>query len=369
MRILYLTVSVGGGHLKAAEAIKGCFETKYPGSQHMIIDALKYVNPVLDKIVVGSYLSTIKTTPQLYRILYKRSETGDNIYDFSSKVSQLLSFKMMDLIEDFKPDAIICTHPFSLQFMSRFKTKKGMTIPIIATLTDFNVHSFWLYDFIDAYVVAHEYMKYDMVKRGIPEGKIFPYGIPVSDKFLEKKERSKLIEEFNLEDRKYTALVMGGSLGFGKMIDSIRSLAESDLDHQIIVITGKNNRKENELKQLASEMGKPIKIISYTDRVADYMEVSDFIITKPGGMTLAESLVKVLPIFIVSPIPGHEEDNAQFLLNMGCAVRIWKYTDMDIIIKETIENPLRLNQMKEMAKFLARPYAAENTVTLVENLI
>lgn len=114
---------------------------------------------------------------------------------------------------------------------------------------------------------------------------------------------------------------------------------------------------------------KRVEVLSYTDRVEDYMEVSDFIITKPGGMTLAEALVKGLPIFIISPIPGHEEGNAQFLLNMGCAVRVWNHSDFDLLLKETLENPLRLRHIKEMASYLAKPYAAENVVALIEKMI
>jgi len=369
VKILYLTVSVGGGHLKAAEAIMEEFQNKYPDSEHLIVDVLKYINPVLDKLVVGGYLGTIKKTPQLYRMLYEHSETGDNIYDFSNRVSHLLSSKIKDLMDEFKPDVIVCTHPFSMQLISRFKSKSRTKVPIVVILTDFIVHSFWLYDFVDAYVVAHEYMKIDMIRRGIESDRVFAYGIPVSPKFNIKNDRKKLMDEFGLEQGKHTALIMGGSLGYGKMNSSFKILSESKKDLQIIAITGRNQRQEQKFKRVANQSNKTMKVISYTDRVAEYMDVSDFIVTKPGGMTIAESLVKGLPMFIISPIPGQEEENAQFLLNIGCAARIWNHSNFDILLKETLENPLRLRHMKEMSSFLAKPYASENIIALIENLI
>ena len=43
------------------------------------------------------------------------------------------------------------------------------------------------------------------------------------------------------------------------------------------------------------------------------MSISKFVITKPGGLTTTESLVSDLPIVIINPIPGQEEENAEFL--------------------------------------------------------
>ena len=47
------------------------------------------------------------------------------------------------------------------------------------------------------------------------------------------------------------------------------------------------------------------------------MDAADILVTKPGGMTISEALVKELPMFIISPIPGQEERNAKFLVTSG----------------------------------------------------
>lgn len=367
MKVLYLSVSIGAGHIKAAEAIKESIERKYPDSKNLILDTLRYINPIVDKLVVNGYLNTIRNTPKLYKLLYEFSETGENINEFSKVVNRILSFKIKKLIAEFNPSIIICTHPFPLQMMSTLNKKGVVKIPTIGILTDYSVHPIWLHDNIDAFVVAHEYMKYEIIKKGFSENLLYPVGIPVASKFIAKHEKTALLKKLNLDD-KLTFLLIGGSLGFGEIKDIFFSLIDNDADFQLIVVTGRNKKLKNHLSE-HKKCNKKIKIFSYTNKIEELMEVSDFIITKPGGMTIAESLVKGLPLFLISPIPGQEERNAQFLVNSGVAARILKPEDINIIFHQIIGNPLRVQQMKEMAMYLSKPNACDDIIRLIEKLL
>jgi processive 1,2-diacylglycerol beta-glucosyltransferase len=369
MDTLILSVSAGGGHMKAAEAIKECIESRFPESRTLIVDTLKYVNPIVDKFIVGGlYLNTVKNAPVLWGLLYELAESGDNMTDFSKAVNKLLSVKIKNLINDFKPSVIVCTHPFPLQMLSNLKKKGKVTIPTVAILTDYASHPFWLYEHIDAYVVAHNYMKYEVEKRNIPENIVYPFGIPVLKSFLKKRDRASILKELNLDD-KLTVLMMGGSLGFGEVRDTFQSLLNSKKDLQIIAITGQNMKLKRQLEKYSDTSKKKVIILSYTNRVSDLMDISDLIITKPGGMTITESLVKELPIIIISPIPGQEERNAHFLSNVGAAARILDTDDVDTVLNQILDNPLRIKHMKEMCRFLAKPNSSEDTVGLLERLV
>jgi Monogalactosyldiacylglycerol (MGDG) synthase. len=74
MKVLIFSVSAGGGHVRAADALKDYIELKDSDSEIRIIDTLKYINPLIDKVVIGSYLNTLKVTPFLYGKLYSYSE-------------------------------------------------------------------------------------------------------------------------------------------------------------------------------------------------------------------------------------------------------------------------------------------------------
>jgi processive 1,2-diacylglycerol beta-glucosyltransferase len=368
MNVIIFTVSIGGGHLKAAQSIKEEFELKHPCSKVLIVDTLKYINPAINKLVVGGYLSIVRKTPKIYGKIYEMCESNEDIYDFSNIVNKLLSRSIKSLICKYSPSVIICTHPFPLQMVSNLKRKSKITIPLMAILTDFVPHPILMHTSIDAYVVAHEYMKYSMLSRKIPEQKIYPYGIPISKNFLQPKNKRIILEKHGLED-KLTFLIMGGSLGFGQIRYTFKSLLECSKDFQIIAITGNNSKLKRQLEKSCLCGKKKVIVIEYTNDVSDFMAISDFLITKPGGMTISEALSIGLPMFLISPIPGHEEGNANFLLNIGAAARIFPNDNVDNVICQILDNPLRLAHMKEMATHLAKPNAGNNVVCLLEKLI
>ncbi|MDF2522477.1 MAG: Monogalactosyldiacylglycerol synthase [Clostridiales bacterium] len=368
MDVLLLSVSTGDGHLKAAEAIRENIEMNFPKSRTLIVDTFKYVHPFIDKLIVGSYINILKKTPQVYGKLYDFSENDDNIIDLSMAVNKLFSYRLEKLINDFKPSIIVCTHPFPLQMLSNLKRKNKINVPVVAIVTDFFAHPLWLQYNIEAYVVAHEKMKYEMSLLGMDENIIHALGIPVTKNFLHKKNKYALLKKLGF-DQKLTLLIMGGSMGFGEIKDIFLQMLDCNKDIQIIVVTGRNTRLKEELDLHAANSSKKVRIFSYTDMIADLMDISDFIITKPGGMTISEALVKKLPLLLSSPIPGQEERNAQFLINNGAAIRMQKGDNVENFLRQINDNPSRFIHMKETAKSLSRPKAAQNTVDLINKMI
>jgi len=78
------------------------------------------------------------------------------------------------------------------------------------------------------------------------------------------------------------------------------------------------------------------------------MAISDLMITKPGGVTTSEALAMGLPLLIYHPLPGQEEDNAEFLWKSGLA--FLAKTENDLILKiESILNDSRdLKSMQQL---------------------
>lgn len=367
MNILLLSVAVGGGHLKAAQAIGDAIMQRYSCSKILTIDTLRYINPIIDTLVVGGYLNAVRATPSIYGKLYELSETGDNLSDITRVVNRALSTKIESLVGEFSPSLVICTHPFPLQMVSTIKRKGKTKVPLVAVLTDYAIHSFWIHEHVDAYVVANNYLKQDMMERGVPGEIIYPYGIPVSDEFFEQKDRNLLRKELGLYDMK-TVLIMGGSLGYGKIVQVFASLLKSRRDIQLVAICGYNEKLKKQLEQCSISSARPVRIIGYTGKVADYMSAADLLITKPGGITVSEALVKRIPILLLSPIPGQEEKNANFLVNIGAAARIHSGENVESVLKLILDNDLRINGMKLMQKSVAKPDACHDILKLIEKL-
>ena len=368
MDILFLSISAGAGHMKAAEALKSYIDEKYPNSRTMVLDSLRYINPIMNKLIIGSYINTLKSTPKIYGKLYEIAESGDNLSDVSQSMNKIISYKIKRLIREFMPDLVVCTHPFPLQMVTNLRRQAKVKSKIVTLLTDFMPHPFWLHDVVDAYIVAHPGMKFEMIKRGISDDIIFPLGIPVSQKFLQHYDKSEIRKELGLLDVT-TILIMGGSLGFGEIKETFATLLNSKQELQLILVAGKNTKLIRQIEKYSLDTHKSVKIYGYTDKIPELMSASDFIISKPGGMTISEALVKNLPLILISPIPGQEEKNARFLQNSGAAVRIYPKQSIEEVLFQVMDNPLKIRHMKETAQQLARPNACKDIVELFEKLI
>lgn len=368
MKILFLTAATGGGHIKTALALMQQMEKQIPDCKTRLVDSLKYIHPLVDRLVTGTYLHTIKSVPGLYGKFYDLSEKGELITDLVKGFNYILSRKLLSLFAQYGPDAVVCTHTMPLQMLSHLKQKGMLNIPVIGIVTDYTHHFFWKLKGIDAFIVAHECIKDDMVKMGICEDRIHALGIPVTENFLSSKERCMILKDMGLEN-KPTLLLMGGSLGFGGLQSVFSSLLKLNRDIQIIAVAGCNKKLQNQLETLAQGTQKTVKVLGFTDKISELMDAADLLITKPGGITISEALIKKLPFLIMTPIPGQEERNARFLVNSGAAVRLHSYEDMEAVLKRILDRPSALHRMSEAAKKLARPHAGKDIADLVEELV
>jgi processive 1,2-diacylglycerol beta-glucosyltransferase len=141
-------------------------------------------------------------------------------------------------------------------------------------------------------------------------------------------------------------------------------------DLQILVVAGSNHALKRQIEKVPVPQGKKLMVLGYTDKIPELMAIADLIVTKPGGMTVSEALIKSLPMVIISPIPGHEEKNAQFLVNNGLAAWVFKEQRVSEVIQDLlIRNPLRLTQIREMTRVFSKPNAAKDTLAMLENLV
>lgn len=370
MKILTLTVSAGSGHGKAAEAINDYFAAYY--KDHNIdmktVNTLKYINPIIDKLIIGSYLNALRKTPSIYGKLFAFAESDETISNFTQIINDLLSIRLKNLIDKYNPDVILCTHFFPLEMVSILKRKSKISAPVVAVVTDYAPHSIWFYDYIDAYVIPHDDFIQDLIEKGIAKESIYPFGIPISEDFLKIIDKKESRELLGIEPDTLTLLLMGGGLGMGNMKTIFEKLAFSNLPIQLIACTGSNLKLKNQLIDIGSRCNKRTLIYDFTDNVSTLMSACDILITKPGGLTITESINMHVPIVISSAIPGHEERNADYLLNNGIAARVKDTDSIVSIIKQLTISTSRLNHMRESAKEKCKPDAAKNTCELILKL-
>ena len=368
-KILLLSVSAGGGHNSAAKTIMDALEEM--NCQVSLVDALKFVSPMLDRLVTGGYEKSAKYVPKAYSSIYKLSSVKTNKDELDVWVRRVIGRRILRLIDSFKPDAIIGTHPFPLTALMKYKEKGILNIPILSILTDYTAHPAYIQKNIDAYIVGDEDVSYILCNSGIDKNKIYPFGIPISDDFLNDDKVELVKKQLQLED-KFTVLLMGGSFGAGNIKKSLLELLNCTHDFQIIVVAGRDNLLKTKLEKLISELNpkKSVKILGFTKDMPELLTIGDVLITKPGGLTTTEAIMKAIPMVIPYYIPGQEEENVDFLLNNGLALKTFKNYPLSTIIDILIENPDRkqeiVDRMKRRRKTGSSHEIAKLTLKLIE---
>lgn len=359
-KVLVFYATYGGGHLSAAKSIKQYIDENFTNVETEIIDCVKYVNKVLNSITTAAYREMAKKAPWAWKKVYYNSNKGI-LSKISTSSNKMMASKISKLFNEFKPDLVISTHPFSSQMTSYLKEKGKTSCKLATVMTDFAPHDQWLVgnEFVDFYFVSNDVMKKSMVDSNIDENKIFVTGIPISNRFFQSYSREETFEFFNLSPNKKTVLFFGGGefgLGKEKTVQILRSLAGSSFDIQVIAIAGKNQKMKEEFEKVVTEFNKSdcIKVLPFTDKVPELMSISDLVITKPGGLTTSESLASHLPIVVINPIPGQEEENAEFLENSGAAIWLKNNSSPEEVFNSIFGNNDKLSTMKENAIKLAK---------------
>lgn len=408
MKAIILSASTGSGHMSAARAINEYLMES--GVQSEVIDTLKYISPILNKTVTEIYDFIAKYHPKIWKMMYDTSNKK-TVNKLLLSVNNLVSKRLLPLLDDFEPDVIIATHPFAAEMISKLKSLQKIDIPLICVITDYAPHLTWINPGVDAYVVANSDMIEPMVQMGADKNDIFNFGIPVDKEFFSKKDKAKILEEIGLFPELPTVLIMSGGNGYANVEEIYRDLQKSDTDFQIILITGKNQKLYNRMQSLTeisnqekqnlnlqknfiSKFGvpnvhlnglniikkfvgdsseeflqtKPTKIIYFTSEVSKYMSAADLIITKPGGLTVSEALACGLPMALFGAIPGQEEENANFLVGNNMAVKLDQKSSNLKSIEALLKNPDRLNYMKFNCENFDKSDSLKNIYNLIKKL-
>lgn len=371
-RVLILYAKYGGGHLSAANSIQNFIEENYYfDTQVKSVDCVEYASPVLSGLTIEAYKDMAKKAPWAWKKVYYNSENGA-LSHISTDIAKKMARKLHTLFKEFLPDIVISTHPFATQMTSYLKEHENVDCKLATVLTDFAPHAQWLVgkDYCDLFFVSNDDMKTELTNDyNIPETKVFVTGIPLSDRFLDDFKEDECFDVLRLKKEKKVLLFFGGGefgLGEKRTVKVLKSLANHLDEYQIVAISGRNKKMNNEFLKLYKKVkNDDLHIYKYTTNVPELMYISSLVVTKPGGLTSTESLASGLPMLIINPIPGQEEENARFLEKSGAAVWIKKDDDIDMIVDNLLKDTDKLEKMKENCLALSKRDSTKNICNII----
>ncbi len=356
MKTVIACTSAGAGHLKAAEALFNYFRSKNPEQELVLVDVLEESHFLFGNFYSRSYSFMVKHCQWLWRFMFHIT-SQKNLQPALTQVrtwhNQLNTQNFRQYLIQTNPDEIISTHYLASNIASNLKKKGKITSKIVTVITDFGVHPFWIYDRTDLYAVASDASFKELIKLGVAQEKIRVTGIPVDPKFSGGFDKAGLRLKFDLDPGKFTVLIVTGSFGIGP-IEQIVDLLRGQV--QILAVCAKN---EKLFKRLKAKNHPGVKVFGFVDNIDELMAMADVIVTKPGGLSIAELLAMELAPIFISEIPGQEAQNIRILAQYGIGSRANNAGKVREIVQEYLNSPQKLKAIRERISRMRKPRAAE----------
>jgi len=279
----------------------------------------------------------------------------------------LNSGKLRKYLIESEFDVIVSTHFFAGEVISDMKKNGLIKSRLVTVVTDYRLHLWWVADFTDAYVVSNEDAKSDLISQGVPAEKIKVLGIPAEPAFARKLDPDSVKDKYGITKGVFTVLTIGGGFGVGPIEDIAKEMDKVSGAIQVIVICGHNEALHDRINALSKDLKIKLKVFGFVDNVYEYMDASDILISKSGGITVSESLAKELPMIVIAPIPGQETRNCDFLIRHNAAIKLGSTGELAAAVSDLVAHPEKMNSMKESIRKIKKPDACFDIAKLALN--
>lgn len=343
MKIIIAHASAGQGHKAAADSLFAYFKDHFPEHQIEVVDILDATGKWFSRFYsVGYHIIASRFQP-LWAALYAlvRIPFIGSFFHGISRVSARAFIKHLKAVS---PDAVITTHFFPAEIVSYLRERQELKARFFCVITDFGLHPFWVVRNCDGYFVACEHTAEELQRAYILKDAIKVFGIPIKEAFSCKHP---------VFHQPIKALLMTGSFGFA-YTEQIVSALHGVID--LYVVCGKNNAL---LERLKRKKYKKVTLFGFTSQIPLLMSEVDVLITKPGGVTIAEALSSDLPMLFIKGIPGQETQNGVILESYGCAIRVRNTRELKDMVAHLKTHPELLQQMKNRIQAVKKPYASK----------
>lgn len=364
-KVLLMYITEVSGHHQATLAIEKSLKIVDPNVSTLNINGFSYTYPIMEKVVNKAYMGIIKKTPKVWDYLYDNPKIAKRLQSIKEIIHKATHTKLAKLFERFQPDVVVCTQAFPCGMVADYKQSFGLNLTVIGVLTDYAPHSYWIHDGVDYYIAPSKETGEGLIQKGAFENKVKALGIPVDSKFTKTLDKEAMAHKLGINLHLPTVLIMGGGQGLGPIQDVVTSLSQSPANLQLIIVAGINKKLIKWLKRVQQKSPKKIIIFEYANNIEELMEVATLIVTKPGGMTTTEALVKGLPMVIVEPIPGQEVYNTNFLLSKNVAICVNRLDKIANDIESLLQTPGRITAMRQAALGNSKPNSSLDIAQLI----
>ena len=314
-KVMIMTVSFGGGHIAMGRNLSDVIRAADPSIEIKTIDAIRAAWPSFSDATSKVYAgSTSHNNALWFRIYYRLTDRFPQPLRWFAEIA-FARFARKKYQEE-NPDLIITTFPFIADVAVKARDYNHGTAPVITTITDAgNVQGIWLSKRADMTLTATPDTVPYLIKRGLDADKVAYVGFPAAKQFYSPSPAVTVRNKLGLKQDVFTILLTAGGAGLNshKVLEVAKSISTLRLPYQIVLNAGSNDKLKDAFEKITFPYAEKVIVEGYTDKMPDYICASDVICCKSGWLTINEALVLQRALILYDAVPGHEEQNVQYV--------------------------------------------------------
>ncbi|MCM2675066.1 MGDG synthase family glycosyltransferase [Alkalicoccobacillus plakortidis] len=352
---LILHVSIGYGHTKTATILSNELK-KQTNFQPQILDLFSLLPRWQSEFIRTSYYKLIKNAPSIWGTLYHNTAKSETTYVTHDLLATVFYSKLALILADPEIPFIISTHTYVTRIIAIWKQKLGIHTPLYHICTDFGFHQLAIHSEVTGYFLSGLATLPPSLEQ---DKSVYSYGIPVEkdqDQVISKSVRRSM---FGFTEDEQIVMIAGGGEGiapYESILESLQVLSNLT----ILCMTGTNEQVHP--YNHASKQGHSIHFISFTEHFSNYVHLSDVLITKAGGQTLAHALTTDTPVVLYQPIQGQEVENAQLLKDKKAAIYARNSHQLLDAVYTFLNNPAARLVYLQQAQSISKPNATQKII-------
>jgi Glycosyltransferase family 28 C-terminal domain len=343
----------GGGHRNAAIALETIAAQQGRPWQVELVQ----FQDLTDRLDVLRKLTGIRIQQQYNRMLQNGWTLGSKyLLRVLQLTIQLFHGPLVRLLEDYwrehPADLLLSVIPhFNREICESWKAVYPGR-PFVTLITDLADYPprFWIEPLKEQYVIAG-------TERAVQQARAFDHdeahifqasGMILRPDFYAQDavDPVALRQEMGLRNDLATAIVLFGGHGSKVMFDIAERLDAAGLPLQLMLICGRNEELAAKLR--AQKWKMPVHVVGFTKEVHKLMRAADFLIGKPGPGSIAEAMVRKLPVLIECnawTLP-QERYNAEWVTEKRVGLVLKSFREVVLGVRQILE-PARLAEFRK----------------------
>ncbi|MEO5720778.1 MAG: glycosyltransferase [Chthoniobacterales bacterium] len=363
-RILILTAAFGEGHNSAARGIRqGLLQLAENDVRVEVHDLFAETYGPANTWAREMYLGLINQWPQTWGHVYRWLDRQQK-FAGGFRVFFTLKKHFRRLLADFQPDVIVSVYPAYSHMLDEMLGPIGATggKRVVVITDSLSVNAIWYQCSADYFLLPNARSATVLHEAGIASEKTRTFGFPVSSEFAEPgavrpaptAHASRVLYLVNARKTAAAELVL--------RLAAVRGI-------QLTVAVGRDRRLRKSIESVRNLAPRPFEIVGWSEEMPRLLRASHLLISKAGGATVQEALAAGCPMIVNHVIPGQEEGNARFLVEMNAGAIAIKHADIIATVESVFaQNAARWREWSANAAQLSRPAASLETARFLLSL-